>query len=271
MGQPVGEKRGEPGSADLCLRGARIVRNAVNHDRLRVSIPDRAGGSRVAVPWLTDAPHVNDVPVPGEKLLPAQVRFEAELVGTLDPDPGTVGVADKTESSRKEGEGLEAVTGRNQVVPLLRGSRAGVGQSRPIDLDDERKTGEIRPLVFVKPMGRPESRGPGERVEPVEIQESHRPVVMVSPHNRHGLLANPIEARPRVGPVPDHVSKTEESLDAARVHMGQDGGERLQVAVDVREEGVPDDPAPPSALSRQRSAVSRTATGEFLTPHFACC
>ena len=86
-------------------------------------------------------------------------------------------------------------------------------------------------------LDRPVERGGGVGVEPVQDLRRQRRLVVVAAHRPRARLPQAIDHRVGIGAVADDVTH-DQDLVHRRQHL-QDGLQRLQVAVDVAEEGEP--------------------------------
>ena len=149
-------------------------------------------------------------------------------------------MTDEAQARPEIREHLEAVVWRHQVLPLLGAAGAGMDQRGVLDRRGEGQRRQVAPEPVGESLPGPERRLPGHRIEPAQAHEAQRRVLVVARHHRHGPLPHRLRARHGIGPVADHVAEAQHRARARAIRVGQHGGERLVVPVDIRHDGVAD-------------------------------
>ena len=93
-------------------------------------------------------------------------------------------------------------------------------------------------VLVVEPLARPFRGGARPAVEPLEIEQPGHAVLVVTGDDGARTAVQQLDARHGVGAVADAVAEAEHAVGAGR-GIGEHGAQRLQVAVDVRQDGVP--------------------------------
>src|SRR4051812_43115879 len=237
MQEPPREVRREPCLQDLPRRFFGVVRDAVELDHLGLVVPDPVAGARVVIARLPAAPDGDQVAagrVDAHALGPDVLDGSAELEGALQ-----VRMADEGELRelvRPDDEVLRLFQ-REDVLERLRVARRRV----PV--------GHISlvPLVGQPPQplhvlggemeGRPVEHLPGGRVVVAVVHPAGDGGVVVAEHREVTTGSDQVAGRVRVCPVTYCISKTNEAVDPLSLRCFDTRRQRLQVGVDVRQDG----------------------------------
>jgi hypothetical protein len=154
-------------------------------------------------------------------------------------DAGQMGVSDETDQRPAGRERVDRLGELHEVLEPLRRRQRPVDQGEwPFD-GRERKPPQDVQLGETEPLSSPDDRSLGHFVEPVEIQLAEARQVVVARHHDGPQGAEAFQARDGVRAVAKGIAQAQVAVDALGGEGIQDGGERFEVAVDVRENRVP--------------------------------
>src|SRR5581483_170695 len=268
--ESLGEAAVEAGGGDLVRRLLDLVLHAAEAERPVVA-REHPAGARVAVARLADRADVDDhLPRADAVALPLLGGHVVHVVArVLEEDPGHVRVA---EEAGAEGihVALEDVERGLLVVDVVevRDGRA-VREEPAAERVRVGEPAEVLPALALLPLAaallrlhalpRPESGPGGEALEVARDPEGDRLVVVALDHEVE-RAARDVDDGVRVGPVADHVAEADDLLHALALDVGEDGLERLEVRVEVGDEGDPlAQEIAPSARSMPRALASVSA------------
>ena len=120
----------------------------------------------------------------------------------------------------------------------------------------EGKGFQVRRVIGPELLARPEGGGPGHGIEPVEVYQAERAVLVISrDHPRHAL-AQKLDARVWVRAVTHGIAQADEPGRAFPRGIGEDGGQSFEISVHVREHRVAH-----AGLSRRDAALCGCGPG----------
>ena len=130
--------------------------------------------------------------------------------------------------------GIELV---EDVTPLVRGIEGGVDDGEVAHLPDHLQVAQPLFILARELMAGPVDRFLGERIEACEVLFEGGQLVVVALHHRAIDVADDFQALVRVGVVTDDVAETDVVRYLVLLGVGQDGLERLEIGMDVSENG----------------------------------
>src|SRR5215469_1235678 len=162
-GEAISEPRRQPGRQDFLLSLGQIIREPSQPDRTPFLVKHNVGSAPVAVSWLTNTAHVDEVFFP---------RFQHQLF-EREPNDGTVfNVGSRCVSMTEEAKfrGLLGKAGRciqliQDVTPSTRVFQSGVDDHKSVNFRNERKRSEPALLGWVQLITCPLNSGFGQWVE----------------------------------------------------------------------------------------------------------
>src|SRR5215212_4731423 len=235
-GQAVCEHVGEARRPYLGLGLPYVVLDkAVVH---RLAVGDHVRGEGVPVAWLAHGTRVHQVGSAGPEIQGMFPQHRPVRGGGYGLHVRVAEKADRYFGILALQQG-EIVLGRGRVDDVLVGiSHRAVDEERLVAQHHTRPRAQEVGVLLAQVIPRPQYGRSRRRVEPVEVRLRVRyGEVMVTRDRRHNHRAHHVAALVGVRPVADNVA---EAVDGLYVpgHVGEDGFQSLEVAVDVRDHRV---------------------------------
>src|SRR5438874_5942054 len=238
MQEPPREVRRKPGFQDLPGGLLRVVRHAEELDRLGLIVPDAVAAARIVVTRLaaaSDGDHVAARGIDANPLRPDVLDGVAELERALQ-----VRVADEGERGELLLPSQQQVLGllqREHVFERLRVPRRGVPVGHlPFRALVGQAAQPLHVLLGELERGPVEDFARGGVVVAVVHPAGDRRVV-IAENRELAPGADQIAGGVGISAVTDRISQTNESVDLLRLRRRDTRRQRLQVGVDVRQNG----------------------------------
>src|SRR6266568_1001051 len=229
---------------NLLDRRLHVIRNA---DKFHIGFgEDYKAAARIAVARLANAAHVDN------RLLVGQLEFPVQLIGAVKIRPfqeyaGDVRVADEADlvetlenADEFAGVGVDVI--RKNVL-IDRPPRRRVHADELPMLEAHRQIPQELPApptahrigISFEAISRPETGLLGAAVEIERLVKNRK--VMVAHQRNPAAVGHNVQTFHRVGPIADDVAQADHVGDAAPVDLGKDGGQSLEVGVNVTDKG----------------------------------
>lgn len=221
--------------------GLDVVVNAAELDGGGIElgdVVDDVAGLGDTIAGLADGADVDEVGALVEEAIGGGPLLDGARDGVAQEDAGDVGVAVEANVGALGGEAVGGVRGIEGVAEVLGAVEGGVDGGEAEEGDGVGEGLEPTDVVFAEVATGPLDDAGGVGLEVVEVDGGVGAVVVVVAHDDLAAeLSDALDALCGGGVVADDIAETEEVVDLLRFGVGEDGIQRLDVGVDVTDNG----------------------------------